>query len=210
MHVPPSEWLGDILFPTLHHRADHAGGRGDVCCCRGMIVKRIRHRFVNACLLTALAGIFACGLMLAFPDCLAGQTAGLSPRERLLAASEHPEVWTMWRVCRRYGRIISGLIMPGLIALLPPVSLAMCSAGTCAAAHDVGAYTGFALIPGGIGAILLALYPSCARGGVSVAALCVATAFGRGLPKTGALQPCVFFCLFIALGPLWMVFLPGA
>jgi len=53
-------------------------------------------KWLNGICLVSLAGLFGCGLLLAFPQIRDGAAAGLSPLERAMASRQHPEAWPMY------------------------------------------------------------------------------------------------------------------
>jgi hypothetical protein len=117
MHMPPSRFFEvlysqpSILGPSLTFAA------ALFLALEYFILQKLtRHKVVSLIALTILALIFAAGIIFAFPQILDGPAAALSPRERLLAFSEHPEAWPMWRESVSTWEYIS-LTIPTLIAL---------------------------------------------------------------------------------------------
>ena len=205
MHVPPTEWLDvsfsqpSIIGPIMLSVA------ALFLLVQSVIVQNIKQRRVSATLIVLTAGIFAYGLTLAFPEILAGPTAGLSPNERQMAANEHPEIWTMWHVAIDTVDYI-GLAMPTLIALGFGIA-AMRREGNTRRRMMYGAYTGFALVPGG----LAQFYWRYIHHAMAAACPLLLYAWQRiraRLPKTMNYS-LASLLVFLALGPFWMVFLPA-
>ena len=205
MHVPPTQWLDpsfsqpSIIGPIMLSVA------AVFLLFQSFIVQNVRHRFVSAVSIVLMAGLFAYGLTLAFPEILAGPTAGLSPNERQMAANEHPEIWTMWRVAIDTIDYI-GFAMPTLIALGFGIA-AMCREGNTRRRMMYGAYTGFALVPGG----LAQFYWRYIHHALAAACPLLLYAWQRirmRLPKTSHYS-LTSLLVFVALGPFWMVFLPA-
>lgn len=203
MHVPPDHWLEasfsqpSIIGPVMLAIA------ATFLLLQWLLLRRVTHRTLSALLLLMLAGIFARGIVLALPDVLAGATAGLSPNERALAASEHPEVWTMFRVAGDTTEFIS-LIMPSVIALLAGI-FAIAIEGNVRRRMMFAAYAGFAAVPSGLAQIYWRYFHHAMTAACPL--LLKAWQMVRAwLPKNTSYGLASFFAL-IALGPFWMVFL---
>ena len=205
MHVPPDQWLAvsfsqpSIIGPVMLAVA------ALFLLLQTHIVKHIQNRAITVLLLMAMAGLFLWGLVLAFPDILEGATAGLSPSERDLAANEHPEVWTMWRSAGDASHYIL-LVIPTLIALVTGVS-GMAATGNVRRRMMIGAYTGFALIPGALAQVYFR-YIHHAQTAACPLLLYAWQRLRARWPQTVSYRFVSLFA-FLALGPFWMVLLPA-
>jgi hypothetical protein len=205
MHAPPEQWL-DVSFaqPSILGPLVTAIAAAFLLL-QSLIVRNIKQRLVTGILLMSLAMAVATALIVAFPDILAGGTASLSPNERKLAATEHPEVWSMFRVAADTIDYI-GLVMPSVIALIAGLA-AMITTGNTRRRMMYGAYAGFAAVPSGLAQIYWR-YIHHAQTAVCPLLLYAWRKIRVAAPKNTS-YALLSFLAFIALGPFWMVFLPA-
>ena len=169
------------------------------------VLRQVTHRLASGLLLAAIAATFALCLVSVFPEILAGATAGLSPSERMLAASEHPEVWAMWRVAIDTVDYI-GLTMPTVIAVFVGI-VAMLREGNARRRMMYGAYAGFAAVPGVL-AQFWWRFIHHAQTAVCPLLLFAWQRVRARLPRNVG-YGLASLAAMVALGPFWMVFLPA-
>ena len=205
MHVPPSRFFEisfsqpSIIGPII------LGSAALYLGLQYFVLRAIPHRLVSAIFIGIFAGLIGCGLILAFPDILAGATAGLSPNERQLAHNEHPEVWSMLRVAGN-GWGYLPLIAPSVIAVIAGIT-AMIKTGNTRRRMMYGAYAGIAAVPSGLAQIYWR-YIHHAQTAVCPLLLWTWQRVRTRLPHDANFG-FLSFLAFICIGPFWMVFLPA-
>lgn len=205
MHVPPSHFFEvsfsqpSIIGPII------IGSAAAYMFLQFLILRKVQNRLISAVLLFLVAGNIACGLILAFPNILSGALSGLSPHEQELARNEHPEVWSMFRVSGPTLTYVS-LVMPSALAIITGI-WAAAKAGTSRRRMMYLAYAGFAAIASALAQIYWRYIHHAQT------AVCPLLLHGwqrlRERIKTKTHYSLLSFFVFIALCPLWMIFLPA-
>ncbi len=205
LHVPPENWLAvSLVEPSILGPMLLALAAGFLAV-QNLLMQQVANKRYVACALITLAVLAAGGLLLAFPDFLAGGTAALSPRERHMASLEHPEVWTMFRASADIFDFIT-LLMPMLIAMVTGY-IAVRKTGNKRRRMMFAAYTGCALVPCGLTQIYWR-YIHHAQTSVCPLLLHAWQRIRQGLKKDTRYGLFAFFA-WLAVGPFWMVYAPA-
>jgi len=160
---------------------------------------------VTALILCLSATLIAGILINAFPRILDGPAAGLSPAERAMALSEHFEAKSIYGVSHDIGEFIN-LIMPIILALA--IGLFSCLQTRSRRQALSLCYLAFAALGGGMSGFFSRYYHH------AMTTACVWLLWGWEYIKSRLRRNVNYnlaaLAAFIALGPLWMLFLPMA
>ena len=171
-----------------------------------VILRRFdKNKIASALMLSGLAAIAACGLILAFPGLLDGPAAGLSPTERQMALSEHYEARSIWSISRSMWEF-AGLAVPLVLGLAAGV-FAIVSARQARQRAVYICYFGFALLGSGMTSLFSRYYHHAMT--TCCAWLLWIWEQIKARLKRNTHYSLLVFAAFIALGPFWMLLLPG-
>jgi hypothetical protein len=169
-----------------------------------VIVRKVDSLRISACLLVLLAVIILLALLHAFPDIRAGATAGLSPNERILAANEHHDVWSMYRQSLNWVDYAAHT-MPTLIALVTGI-MAISATRNRRRRMLFAAYSGVTFVTGAWAQIYWRLIHHAQT------AMCPLLLYAWQRLRAhfhGQHKRLAALTMFIAMGPLWMLFVPS-
>jgi hypothetical protein len=205
MHVPPDHWLEvsfvqpSIIGPVMLAVA------ATFLFLQYLFLGAMKQRWLSAIMLTMLAAIFAMMLVQAFPEILAGGTAALSPKERKLAAAEHPEVWTMLRAAAG-GIDYFSLVAPFLIAVITGI-LALTATSSKRRRMLISAYIGFTAVPNMLAQIYWRYIHHAQTAMCPL--LLLAWQYVRSRLPYNASYSILSLAAFVMIGPLWLILLPA-
>lgn len=212
LNQSPAHWF-DISFAEPSVIAPILVGLGaGFLALQNIFLKYVsRTKWISGVCIAVLAGLCGCGLLLAFPQIGDGAGAALSPLERAMAHRQHPEAWTMFALAKN----IAGFweLYTPLVFAIGAAVFALRGASTQRRQLLVLSYAGFNILC----VAMAQLFWRYIHHAYTTACIWLLWAWlkinlfvNRKLPKKNQIYVGLLsFGAFIALSPLWLLFLPA-
>jgi hypothetical protein len=207
LHRPPAH-LFDILFSQFSLLGPILISSAAIfLVCEYYVLQKFAARKILSLILLSFIALAIGGILIAcFPRILDGAGAALSPTERKLAMTEHPEAWTMWRATMTTWQFI-GLTIPMALTILASLYAGL-AATNRRQKLNCFAFLGLSIVDCGM-AHLFWRYIHHAMLIICPWLLWLWQKLRRRLPNN---KWKIFSATigYIVLGPLWLVILPAS